>query len=137
MHYILHALQSSALEAFGDHDVVADRHSLSGHLAEATLVNEVSHTLQVRISVSNEGFYQAKHLVSGSVEADEHAIVDLSQAEQLKNLLHLGGNVQDTSHTDHKHEPAFIRDEDLALGLCQTAVVDSISLELNIVNFYV
>jgi len=36
-----------------------------------------------------------EHVDSGLVQLDENAVVDLPQPEQLENLLHLGGHLQD------------------------------------------
>ena len=37
----------------------------------------------------------AEHVDGSLVQLDEHAVVDLPQTEQLQNLLHLGGHLQD------------------------------------------
>ena len=36
----------------------------------------------------------AEHVDGSLVQLDEHAVVDLPQTEQLQNLLHLGGHLQ-------------------------------------------
>ncbi len=127
---ILDALQASTLEAVGHHTVVRQRHSLSRDLSEAALVDKLLRGLEVGVSVCDERLDKAKHLGGSGVDTHEDTVVDLSKTEQLKDLLDLGGNIQDTSDTNDKNKLLLVANEDLAFTLGNTTIVDGIRLDL-------
>lgn len=122
VHEILHAHNIVLAQTLLDDGVVGQGHSLAVQLAEASLVDEVSDRLKVRVAVGNVGLHQAKHLQGGGVDLHEDAIVHLAQSEQLQDLLHLGGDADDTAHTDHKDNLLLSGHEDLVLQAGGSAV---------------
>lgn len=113
-----------------DDFVGAQRHSLAVDLAEATLVDKVANGLQGRITVGDERLDKSKHLDGGSVNANEDTVVDLSQTKKLEDLLHLGGNTDDTANTDNEDQLLLRGDVDLVVGLGISSVVNGILGEL-------
>lgn len=68
------------------------------------LVYQLANALQIRLAVGNIGLNDTEHLGSGLCELDENCIVDLEEAEELKNLSWLWGNLVDTFNTNDEGE---------------------------------
>lgn len=96
VHEILDALNVLRSQLALDGEVVGNRNALSLVLDEATLVDQLPDRLQIRISPGDVRLDNTQHVDGGLVQLDEHSIVDLTQAEQLKNLADLGRNLVDT-----------------------------------------
>jgi hypothetical protein len=79
-----------------DDAVVGKGDSGSVDLSEPSLVNEVGDGLGGGVAVSNEGFHPSDHVDGGSVQSDEHTVVQLSQSQELHDLSALGGELVDT-----------------------------------------
>ena len=90
-----------------NHRVVGDGLSLLVDIDETTFVHKFLDCLQVGVTISDEWFDQTKHLDGSLVQTDEHAIVDLTKTEKLKNLSGLGVNTVDTANTDHEGNLGF------------------------------
>eukprot|EP00968_Pinguiococcus_pyrenoidosus_P028012 scaffold7601_cov267-Pinguiococcus_pyrenoidosus.AAC.11 len=78
---ILDAVDAVLSQRAGDHGVLAQGDALAVDLPKATLVDELPHRLEVRVA--------RQHLARGAREAQEHAIVDLSEAQKLQDLADL------------------------------------------------
>ncbi len=126
VNHILHALHTSSSKSSSHHSVITERHTLSRHLSESTLVDELLDALQVRVSVTNVRLYKAKHLRGSGIHAHKHSVVDLLQAKELQDLSHLGRHVQDTTNTDHEHKLLLRGHEDATSRLGSSAVVNGI-----------
>merc|ERR1712059_85427 len=74
------------------------------NLDESPLVDELTDRLKVGSSPGDVGLTDPQHVGRGLVQLHEHAVVDLPQSEQLEDLLHLGGNLVDTTDPHHKGE---------------------------------
>jgi len=82
---------------FAFNDVVAgQRNATSTDLGVSSLVDEVSHALQVGVSPGNVWLTDSQHISGGLVELDEDSIVDLEQAEELQGLADLGADLVHT-----------------------------------------
>lgn len=127
---IFNAIDSNVAKGSLDNVVGAERNTLARDLAIATLVDQLTDRLQVRISVSNEGLNKSEHLDGGTVDANEHTVVDLAKSQQLEDLLDLGGHTDDTTNSDDEDKLLLRRNVDLVVSLGLAAVVDSILLEL-------
>lgn len=68
----------------------------STHLNESALVEQVTDGLEGWISVGDVRLGDAQHVECCLVELNESGVVDLTQAEELQNLLHLRCNLVDT-----------------------------------------
>ena len=53
-------------------------------------VHQLSDGLKIRCAVGDVGVDRAEHVQCGLVEAQEHAVVDLTQTQKLQNLASLG-----------------------------------------------
>lgn len=112
---VFDALDVVSLAQFAfNHEVVGDRNATAAvlktevsnsvtvcslhwtHLDEATLVEQVADCLEGWIAVGDVRLGDAQHVEGSLVELHEGGVVDLAQAEQLQDLLHLRGNFVDT-----------------------------------------
>uniref|UniRef100_A0AAG5DIS6 Uncharacterized protein n=1 Tax=Anopheles atroparvus TaxID=41427 RepID=A0AAG5DIS6_ANOAO len=100
VHHVLHTLQLQSAQLALNHEVVGSDHAgaIYTYLDETTLVDQVTDSLQRRVTVRNVGFRNAQHVLGGLVQLDECAIVDLTQTEQLQHLTHLRGYLVDTGN---------------------------------------
>ena len=71
-------------------------------LSVATLVDQLADGLEVGFTISNPRLDDAKHLRSCLGKLDEHTIVDLEEAEKLKDFAGLRG---DLVYTDPSSVP--------------------------------
>ncbi len=88
--HVLNAVKADGAQRLAHHRVVADRDALARHLAEPPLVNDLLGALQVGVAVSDERLNEPQHLSRRRIDADEDAVVDLTKAQQLQDLFHLG-----------------------------------------------
>lgn len=114
VHEVLHA--DDAVLAQHRLNLVVVRHSdaLAVDLGVATLVDELTHGLQVGVTekkvrvkqdktegrllpVGDVRLNQLQHLLGGSVQAHKHGVVDLAQTQKLQNLAGLGVQSVDTA----------------------------------------
>lgn len=66
------------------------------HLNESTFVEQVAGRLERWISVGDVRLGNAQHVECGLVELHECGIVDLTQAEEVQDLLNFRGDFVDT-----------------------------------------
>merc|ERR1719278_2000613 len=112
-------------------DVVGrDWSSVTVHLDESALVDQLTNRLQVRSSPGDLRFADAQHVQGGLVQLDEHAVVDLAQTEQLKSFLHLGGDLVDTTDS---HDEGELR----VGGNIEITFLLSIALQLNLLSLLI
>ena len=96
MDQILNAVDALLTKGARDDRVVVQSESLSVDLAEAALVDELADGVTRGVPVSDVGLDHADHVDGGAVELHEHAIMELTQTEELHDLLRLGGELVDT-----------------------------------------
>ena len=96
VHQILHADDPQFPQLLLNQRVVGERDALLVDLAVAALVDQVAHGFRGRVAVCDVGFHDLEHLGRGFGEADEDAVVDLEQAQQLEDLAGFGGDFVDT-----------------------------------------
>lgn len=128
--HVLNAHDVGVTKSGLDNGVGAEGDSLAANLAEASLVDQLSNRLHVGSAVSDVGLNHTKHLDGGSVQAHEDCVIYLTQTEQLKDLLDLGGHTDDTADTDHEGDLVLRGNVDLVVGLGSTTVGNGISLDL-------
>eukprot|EP01136_Pigoraptor_vietnamica_P045602 Opistho-1_new@23742 len=127
---VLHADNAVLAEGALNDGVVRDRDALLVHLGKAALVDELLHRLEVGVAVGKVGLGNAEHVDRGLVEADEDAVVDLEEAEELEDLAHLGVHAVDTPYPDNEGELGLGRDVEVAVGLGLAAEADLVLLRL-------
>ena len=59
------------------------------YLSITTLVDKLTHRLEVGVTIGDIGFDPAEEVDGAAVELDEDAVLDLAEAEELQDLLHL------------------------------------------------
>lgn len=99
---VLHALDAVLAESLLDLAVAAETDALTVDAPEATLVAQHADRLQVRVAPSDVGLDLLEHVEGGLVDADERAVVDLSQAEELEDLAALRGDTEDALRKDNE-----------------------------------
>merc|ERR1740138_915178 len=107
-----------------DNHVVYDWNALLIDLGVATLVAQLLHGLQARVTVGDEGLNPVKHVDGGLVKLHEDAIVNLAEAKELQHLADLGVDANDTTDAHDKCNLGAGLDVDVALGLGSAAEVD-------------
>jgi len=121
---VINALDSLNVEAVLDHDVLADRDALLVDLSESALEDELLDGLEGRVAVGNIRLNEAEHTDGGVVKLDEGTVVELAEAEELHDLLGLGGDANDTADADDKAKLLLGRDKESTLSLGLAAGVD-------------
>lgn len=126
---VLHADNAVRAEVLLDDGIVGERDALLlAGLGVSTLVDELAYALEVRVAVGDEWLDDLQHLHGSLGQADEDAIVDLQQAEELKSLALLRVDLVDTLDADDEGELGLGRDVVAALLLGNTAEADLLAL---------
>jgi len=116
---IFNALNSELSEGLVDDIIIGDGDSLVENLSMSSLVDQRTNRLEVGISKSNVWFDALQHVQSGSSQSDENTIVNLSQSQELQDLLWFRSQTVDTSDTNDKGNLGFRFNEEVScfLGL--------------------
>ena len=93
---VLNADDAVLAEVLLDDGVVGERDALLVDLAVSALVDELTDSLLVGVSVGDVGLDDLQHLEGGLGEADEDTVVDLEKTEELESLPLLGVDLVDT-----------------------------------------
>ena len=96
MDQVLHTDDSKFAQLLLDDLVIGEGNALLVDLSVAALVDEVADSFDTGIAVGDIGFDYFKHFGGGFGEFDEDAVVDLEEAEELKDLAGFGGDFVDT-----------------------------------------
>lgn len=94
---ILHTDDTVLSKVLLDDRVVSKRDALAVDLAVAALVDELPNALQVGVAIGNPRLHNLDHLSGGLGDTDEDTVVDLEEAEKLKDLARLGGDLVDAA----------------------------------------
>lgn len=113
---IFNANDTLVAEHLLDHGVIRERNALLVHLTVATLVDELSNALQVRVTEHDVRLNLAKLVESRLVRLHEDAVVDLTEAKELENLLRLRVDVVQTTEAHDKDELVLRFDVEATLG---------------------
>ena len=95
MDQVLHADDPVFSQIILDDLVVGERDALLIDFAVAALVDEGADGLEVRVAVGDVGLDDLEHFGGGLREADEDAVVDLEEAQQLEDLAWFGSDFVD------------------------------------------
>ena len=94
---VLDASEAGILgKGVGNNAVVAESNSGSVDLSVSSLVDELADVVAGWVSVGDERLNESDHVDGGSVQLDEHSVVELSQTEELHDLLLLWWELVDT-----------------------------------------
>ena len=126
---VLNADDAAGLaESALNNSVVCNGDALAAELGKATLVDEVADGLEAGVAVGDVGLDNAEHGGGGLVEADEDAVVDLSQAEESEDLAGAGADTVDTADADDKGKAGLGLTEEVAVVAGLTTEVDELAL---------
>lgn len=93
---ILHADNAVLAKGVLDDGVVGESNALLIDLSVSALVDELTNSLEVGVSVGDPWLDNLQHLEGGLGHANEDTIVDLKKTEELEDLAGLGGDLVDT-----------------------------------------
>ena len=93
---ILNAADALFSKDTRDDAVVSQRDSRAVDLSVATLVDKSANAITGWVSIGDEWLDSSDHVDSGTVEANEHSVVDLSESEKLHDLLAFWAQFVDT-----------------------------------------
>ena len=93
---ILNAVDTVASELSSNDAVVGKRNSASVNLTISSLVNELGNGLSGWITEGDVWLDDSDHVPGSLVELDEHTVVQLSESEELEDLLWLWSELIDT-----------------------------------------
>jgi hypothetical protein len=93
---VLNAGDSSLTEGVLNDGVVSKGDSGSVDLAVPSLVDQLGNVLLGQVSVHDERLDSSEHVDGGLVELDEDSVVELSESQELHDLLACGGELVDT-----------------------------------------
>ena len=96
MDEVLNAVDTLAGELTGNDGVVGEGESLLVDLTVTSLVDELGDGGSAWETVSDEWLNHLDHVPGGFVELDKHSVVQLSQSEELQDLLWFWGKLVDT-----------------------------------------
>ena len=97
---------------------------MSVNLSETSLVDELGNGASGWVSVSDVWLNSSQQSGGGLVDSNEDGVVDLSESEQLEDLLFLWCNGIDTLSSDDKEDLWFGRNVDLAGSLGGSDLLD-------------
>ena len=121
---VLHAHNTELTQSSLDNSVVGQGDSLTTHLTETSLVDQLSNGSQARVTVSDVWLSQLEQLGGSLGDSDENTSVDLSQSQKLQDLSWLRWDLHDTLDSDDENQ--------LWLSLnIESVVVLSLSLGVN------
>jgi len=93
---VLNAGDSGLAEFSSDDRVVGEWDSASVDLTVSSLVDELGDGGSGWETICDKWLDDSNHVPGGLVELDEHTVVELSQSEELQDLLWLWGKLVDT-----------------------------------------
>jgi hypothetical protein len=95
---ILNADNTILTEVGLDDGVVGESNTLLLDLSVSTLVDKLTDSLQVRVTVGNPWLNNLKHLKGSFGHANEDTVVDLEKTEKLEDLARLRCDLVDTKY---------------------------------------
>lgn len=125
---VLNADNAELAEVLLNDGVVGKRNALLVDLAVTALVDELTHRLEVGVTVGDVGLDDLQHLDGSLGELDEDAVVDLEKTKELEGLALLGVNLVDTLDADDEGELGLSRDVEGALLLGDALKADLLAL---------
>ena len=93
---VLNAVDTLLSKDTRDDTVVSQRDSRAIDLSVATLVDKSANAITGWVSISDEWLDSSDHVDGGTVKANEHSVVDLSESEKLHDLLAFWAQFVDT-----------------------------------------
>ena len=98
MDQILNAVDTLLTKGARDDRVVVQSESLSVDLAEAALVDKLADGVTGWVTIGDVRLDHADHVDGSTVKLDEDTVVELTETEELHDLLGLGWELVDTKY---------------------------------------
>ena len=114
---VLNADDVLVVELVLDLLVVLDLDALAVDLEVTALVDELTDGGEGGVTIGNVGLDHTEHGVDGLVELEEDGVEDLTEAEELEDLLDLGGNLGDTADAGDDDDLGGSLEVEVAVGL--------------------
>ena len=93
---VLHTDDAKFAQLLLDDLVVGEGYTLLVDLPVATLIDEIADGFDTGVAVGDVGLNYFEHFGGGFGEFDEDAVVNLEEAEELKDFAGFGGDFVDT-----------------------------------------
>lgn len=130
MHQILCADDAVTAQLAFDDRVVGEGNARFVYFAEPALVDQFTHGLQVGVAICDVGVHALQHFHGCFVYFEEDTGVDLAEAEELEDLLGLGGDTVETTDTDNEDQLGLGLDVEAVSGLGSATKTDEIGFLL-------
>ena len=105
---VLNAADSLLSKVLVNDGVVVESNSGSVHLAVASLVDESADGVAGGISIGDVRLHESDHVDRSAVQLHKHTVVELSQSQELHDLLLLGSQLVDTNRSPtHKLKVSY------------------------------
>ena len=127
---VFHAYDAVLAEVLLDDGVVGKSDALLVDLTVTTLVDELTDSLEVGVTPSDEGLDDLEHLNGGLGQTDKDTVVDLEKTEELEGLALLGVNLVDTLDADNEGKLGLGGDVERTLLLGDTLQADLLALSI-------
>jgi len=115
-----------------DDEVVGDRNATSSVLDESTFVEQITSCLQRWIAIGDVRLGDTQHVERSLVKLDKCGVVDLTQAEKLKDLLDLRCDLVDTTDADNEGNLRSLWNVDISSLLSFACLLDDSSVQLQV-----
>jgi len=99
---VLNGVNSLLSESSSNDGVIGEGDSGSVDFTVSSLVDESLDVSSGGVTVGDVRLDHSDHVDGGSGHSDEHSVVELSESEELHDLLALGAQLVDTSSSDDK-----------------------------------
>lgn len=132
MDQVFHADNAIFAKIVLDQLVVCQGNSLFVDLSITTLVDELSHRLEVGVSVGDVGVDDCQHLLRGLGQSDEDAVVDLKKSEKLEDLSRLGSHLVDTLNSNDEDKLVLLLDIEVSILSAQPGKSDLLAFLVSI-----
>jgi len=132
MDQVLHADNTILAEVILNNLVVGESNALTTDLSVPPLVDELADSLEVWIAIGDVRVDNRQHLRGGLVQANEDAIVDLKETEQLQDLAGLRSNFVDTLNSHNENQSRLLGNIKGALLSAQTGKTDLLALSITV-----
>lgn len=127
---ILNTDDAVLAEVLLDDLVVGDGNALLVDLSVTALVDELTDALEVGVTVGDVGVDDGQHLLGSLGKANEGAVVDLEQTEELQDLAGLGRDLVDTLDTDNEDKLGLLRNVEVTLLASNAGKADLLTLSI-------
>jgi hypothetical protein len=129
---ILHADNAVLAKVLLNDRVVGESNALFVDLSITALVDELTNSLQVGVTVGDPWLDDLQHLKSSLGHADKDTVVDLEETEELEDLAGLWCDLVDTLDTDNEDQLLLSGDVESIILLGETSKTNLLRLSITV-----